>query len=117
MIAVLLLATIAGALPGWQAPAFPASRPIAPHVHPAGCHSPESTAPASPSPVPTSYQCCMSGHNAAIPNASFTLRSGIAQLWALTSVDGPSLDFVSSLTLDKLLAPSNSPPSAAPLRV
>lgn len=85
--------------------------------HPAGCHGHGSTAPENPSPVPTSYQCCVNGHHAAIPNASFTLRSATAQLWALNSVDKPSLDFVSSLASDKLLALSNSPPGFAPLRI
>jgi hypothetical protein len=75
MIALLLLVLMAGTLPGAQALAFPEAQPLPPHPHPAGCHSPGSTVPATPDPAPTSYQCCVNGHHAAIPNASFTLGS------------------------------------------
>jgi hypothetical protein len=110
-IAGLLLITMATALSGAQALAFPAAQAVPLHRHPAGCH-----APAAPAHAPTSYQCCVNGHNVAIPNALFTLRSMAVQLCSL-AVDGPRLNFASSLNLENLLAPANSPPSGAPLRI
>jgi len=123
MVAVLLLVTMAAALAGVQglafpvaqADSFPLSLPL--HLHPAGCHSQESSAPKTPSPLPTSYQCCANGHHAAIPSASFTVRSMAAQLCSLVSVDEPRLNFASSLRSETLPAPSNSPPSGVPLRI
>jgi hypothetical protein len=121
-VAMLLLVTMAATLAGVQGLAFPAAQadsfPLPPlHLHPAGCHSQESSAPKAPSPLPTSYQCCANGHHAAIPSASFTVRSMAAQLCSLVSVDEPRLNFASSLRWEKLSAPSNSPPSGVPLRI
>jgi hypothetical protein len=67
--------------------------------------------------LPTSYQCCANGHQAAIPNASFTVRAMAAQLCRLVSVDEARLNFASSLHSEKLPAPSNSPPGGVPLRI
>jgi hypothetical protein len=124
MVAVLLLATMAAALAGVQglafpvaqADSFPLSLPL--HLHPAGCHSQESSAPKTPvSPLPTSYQCCANGHDVAVPNASFSVRCMAAQLCSLVSVDEPRLNFAFSLRWERLPAPSNSPPSGVPLRI
>jgi hypothetical protein len=120
-VAVLLLATMAVALAGAQGLAFPVAQadsfslPL--HLHPAGCHSQESSAPKAPSPLPTSYQCCANGHDVAVPNASFSVRSMAAQLCSLVSADEPRLNFASSLRSQELPAPSNSPPSGVPLRI
>jgi hypothetical protein len=112
MIAAVLLIPMAMALPGAQA----MSSPTAPARHPVGCHGP---APATRFPEPTSYQCCASGHQAALPNASFALRSSIsvAQLCSLDGSGGPRLSFFSWLHSAVLVVPSNSPPGAAPLRI
>jgi hypothetical protein len=119
MIAGLSLVTMAIALPGVQALAFPAAQPVPLHLrlHPAGCHSQESRAPKVPSRLPASYQCCLNGHHVAVPNASFTLRSTAVQLCSLYGSERPRLNFISCLQSEKLLAPSNSPPSGAPLRI
>jgi len=122
-IAVLLLVTMATALPGIHAMALPAAQavPLYPvqlhpvHLHPAGCHGPRPAAPVSP--WPSSYQCCVNGHRAAIPNASFTLGSIAAQLCGLNLCDGPRLEFISLHNPATWFAPSNSPPGAAPLRI
>ncbi len=71
-IAQLLLVTVTAALPGGHALAYPTMEAR----HPAGCHS---HGPAAPSPAPPSYQCCVNGHHAAIPNASFSPRLMAAQ--------------------------------------
>jgi hypothetical protein len=114
MIAGLLLVTMASALPGAQALAFAAAQPVPLHLHPAGCHGQGSTAPA---PAPTSYQCCVNGHHAAIPNASFTIRSMAPQLYRWDSGEGARSDFAVCLNSEKLLALSSSPPGPAPLRI
>jgi hypothetical protein len=110
MVAAVLLIPMAIALPGAQAMAAPAR-------HPAGCHGP---APATRFPAPTSYQCCASGHQAALPNASFALLSSIsvvAQLCSLDGRGGPRLSFVSCLYSAVFVVPSNSPPGVASLRI
>lgn len=117
-VAVLLLVTMAPALGGGPALALPETQAVLlhpVHLHSAGCHSPKPVAPASPLPV--SYQCCANGHHAAMPNASFTVRSRAAQLRSLASVDELRLNFASSLNSGKLPAPSNSPPGGVPLRI
>ena len=137
MVAVLLVVTVATALPGAHALSFPGDRiPANSAQHPAGCHgrgpatpSPSSShypdSPASNSPVPASYECCVSGHQAAIPNATFTLRSSLRSISlpcvaALSRLDGDDidrLDFVDRLHPAGLVIPSNSPPGGVPLRI
>jgi hypothetical protein len=117
-VAVLLVVTMAAALAGGQAFAFPEAQAVLlhpVHLHPAGCHSSKPLTPAST--LPTSYQCCANGHHAAIPNASFTVRSTAAQLCSLASVDEPRLNFACFLNSGKLLTPANSPSGGAPLRI
>jgi hypothetical protein len=109
VVATLLLFTMALGLPGAQA--MPS---VAPAGHAAGCHGHE---PATPSPVPTSYRCCVNGHHAAIPNLSFSLRVVAAQVGSLDSNDGPRLASPLRLNSSLLVFPSDSPPSAAPLRI
>jgi hypothetical protein len=110
MIAGVLLVTMATAFSRAQALAFP----VAQTVHPAGCHS---HGPVIPAPVPTRYQCCASGHHEVIPAASFRLRCNAAHLWSLTGAAVARMDFISSLQFEEISDVSNSPPSAAPLRI
>src|ERR1700730_17137493 len=86
MIAVLLLVVTAAAVPGAHALAFSAAQP----AHPAGCHS---HGPPTPAPAPTSFQCCVTGHQAAIPNASFSPRPLAGRLCALTAGEQISQGF------------------------
>ena len=110
MIAVLLVGTIFAALPGAQALAFPA-----PSVaHPAGCHSHR---PAIPSPAPPSYQCCVNGHHAAIPNTSFSSRPLDVQICGLAGSEQLRFGFARNRHSVSFAVPSNSPPGAAPLRI
>ncbi len=67
MVAVVLLIAMA-AVPDAQAMPFPAVQT----PHPAGCHS---HGPATPSPAPASYQCCVTGHRCGNSERSaFSLR-------------------------------------------
>ena len=116
-VAVLLLLTMACALPS----AHGHLAATAQESHPAGCHSHMPAIPArSPSdlPVPTSYECCVNGHHAAIPNAAFSLGPVAAQHCGLNSSNRPCLSVVaSSHAALFFVVPSNSPPNVAPLRI
>jgi len=123
MVAVLLVVTVTTALPGAHALPFPADRvPANPGQHPAGCHNhgPATPSPSpspSRSPAPASYECCVSGHEAAIPNATFSTRPLLALVSALESGEEFPLISVRLVGPRVSVVPSNSPPGAAPLRI
>jgi hypothetical protein len=109
MVATLLVLTVA-ALPGALAmPPVPA-----PAGHAAGCHG---HGPANPKHLPTSYQCCVSGHHAAVPTVSFSLRGVATQVGSLDGVDGLRFALLLSVNSAVLIFPSNSPPGLTPLRI
>jgi hypothetical protein len=122
MVALLLVVAVAMALPGEHALPFPADRipvnriPANPAQHPAGCHEMPSPLP-SPSPAPVSYECCVSGHQAAIPNPTFSSRPLAALVAALDQGEEVSLSSVGFVDTRVSVVPSNSPPGAAPLRI
>jgi len=109
MVALLLLIPMASVLAGAQAMTF---SPVA--DHPAGCHD---HGPAAPFPAPSSFQCCVSGHHAVLPNAPFSFGSADAQLCGLNSGWGLNLAVAAFRPLAVLVAPSNSPPITASLRI
>jgi hypothetical protein len=111
MAAMLVVLAVAAMLPGAQAMEIPQL----PSPHPAGCHG--HSRPAAPSPAPVSYQCCVTGHAVALPNASFSLRHAAAQLGKLDDSNRPRLEFVSRLHTARCVVPSMSPPDPAPLRI
>ncbi|HME34227.1 MAG TPA: hypothetical protein VKF84_03235 [Candidatus Sulfotelmatobacter sp.] len=110
MVAMLLLFTVAAAVPGAQA--MPPA--AAPAGHATGCHD---HGPASPVPASTRYQCCVNGHHAAVPTVSFSLRFLASQVCSLDGGDGPRLASLLSLNSALFVVPSNSPPGPAPLRI
>jgi hypothetical protein len=110
MVAMLLLFTMTAALPGAQAMPVPSARAD----HALGCHH---HGPATPSPVPTSYQCCVNGHHAAAPSVSFAIRFVAAQVGRSNSDDGPRLVLLLGMNSAIFVVSSNSPPGAAPLRI
>jgi len=109
MVATVLLLATVSAWPG--AATMPFGTPAG---HAAGCHGHE---PATPSPAPASYQCCVSGHHAAIPNLSFSLRVVAAQVGGLDGSDGPGLRLLVRLNAATLVVPADSPPGPVPLRI
>jgi len=121
MVAVLLVVTVATALPGAHALPFAADRtPNNPAQHPAGCHGYKPSMPSpSPlsSPAPVSYECCASGHQAAIPNPTFSSRPLVALVLGLDRGVEFSLISVGFVDTRLSIAPSNSPPGAALLRI
>jgi hypothetical protein len=110
MVALLLLVVTVAAFPGAHALAFSATQP----AHPPGCHH---HGPATPSPAPISFQCCVTGHQAAMPNASFSPGDLAARLCALAAGEQFSQGFALGRLPAMLIAPSNSPPGTAPLRI
>jgi hypothetical protein len=110
MIAVLLLVVTAAAVPGAHALAFLTTQP----AHPAGCHN---HGPATPVPAPISFQCCVSGHQAAIPIASFSSIPHDAGLCGLAADEPHRPGFALDRHSVMFVVPSNSPPGAAPLRI
>ena len=112
IIGGLLLVAVATAFTDPQALAIPASQSIP--LHPAGCHG---QAPASPSPLPHNYQCCVNGHHAAIPTASFSIRSMSAQLYTCDADERARLNLDSYLNSERLLSSSTSPPGLFALRI
>ena len=106
---VLLIAT-AAALPG--AVAMPSA--VAPARKPAGCHG---HAPAIPSPAPVSYQCCVSGHQAALPNVAFSHRYDAAVLYHLKSCVSLGSNIIPDALPVVFVVPSDSPPITGSLRI
>jgi hypothetical protein len=135
--AVLLLAmttasamdTAGMALPGGLFFETPSSEPSSADLaskpaRAAGCH--DHTLPTSlPSPVfpatvpraPRSYQCCVTGHHAAIPLAPFSLRLVLA--WVGETTDAAQFSSVTELHFSSLLlvSPFSSPPGSFSLRI
>jgi len=109
MVATLLLLTMAAAWPGAEA-----MTAVTPGGDAGGCHG---HGPATPSPVPTGYECCVNGHHAAIPNLSFCLRFVAAQVSSLDGSDDPQLALLLRLNSTVLVFPSDSPPGPVPLRI
>jgi len=109
VVATLLLVTMALGLPG--AEAMPS---VTPAGHAAGCHG---HGPATPLPVPTSYQCCVNGHHAAVPGASFSLGFVAAQVSRLDGSNGPRLALLLRLNSAVPVFLSDSSPGLVPLRI
>jgi hypothetical protein len=109
IVAVTLLTAMA-AIPNAQAMPF-----LAQTAHPAGCHS---HYPVSPLPYPADYHCCASGHQAAMPNSAFSLRSAGTQLCYLVGSESCGLNSVLRHNpAARVIVSSYSPPGAAPLRI
>jgi hypothetical protein len=80
---------------------------------PAGCHEHGSKAPA---PHSTSYQCCLTGHNTAVPQTSHSPEPILHDMQIELLVEAP----VGSLAtggLRQLTVSSGDPPGVTPLRI
>ncbi len=88
----------------------------------AGCHAhggqslPDSQLPHSPSPMPVSYQCCLTGHDAAVVQASDSPQLSVEYASVHPQIE-PALtaNFLSALEVSTALAAD--PPSTTPLRI
>lgn len=109
-MALLLLGTMAAALPGMQTLAISADSPQS--SRPAACHGHH---PVTPSKAPVSFQCCVNGHHTALPSALFS-PGPFTQASALDDQNSFRQTASESIYLQGSTI-SASPPIAAPLRV
>jgi hypothetical protein len=80
---------------------------------PAGCHEHGSKAP---SPHPTNYECCVIGHNTAVPQAAHSAILILSR--SQIELVGESSMCLSGIGHSQRLAVSSgSPPGANPLRI
>ena len=80
---------------------------------PARCHEHGSKAPA---PHSTNYQCCLTGHNTAVPQASHSPEPILHDTQIEPLIDSP----IGSLEIGgfgQLTVSSGDPPGATPLRI
>lgn len=108
LIAVLLLVAFVAAMSGMQA--F-SSEPMR---HPARCHGPM---PSAPSPAPVSYQCCVNGHDWAMPNMQFSYDRPLTQIVPAYVCDESSLSFGELRHFSESVSQPVSPPRSSPLRI
>lgn len=115
IVGLLLLNASVATLPGAQT----MPQAVAPVSHVAGCHrhGPMSDGPAIPSPAPVSYQCCVSGHQAALPNVAFSLRFHGALLGNVNDARNLGSDLASNPVPLVFVVPSDSPPITTSLRI
>jgi hypothetical protein len=83
-----------------------------PQERPAGCHQHGSNAPA---PLSKSYQCCLTGHNTAIPQTFLSLEP-MHNMQVELLIDSP-IGSLATSGLGKLTVSSGNPPGATPLRI
>jgi len=108
IVAVIVLLTVGAAFAGSQASAL-----FIPQTKHPPCHGPMP----GPSRAPVSYQCCMNGHHAAIPQATFSPRPLLAQFSKSDSREDFSGPFALSPHSSIIVTPASSPPGIAPLRI
>lgn len=103
---------------------WPAAELAAQPARPAGCHShalpaslPLPVVPATVPPAPRNYECCVTGHHAAIPFASFSLRLVLACVGEATGAEQFSLATTVHSSSIVLISPSGSPPGSFSLRI
>ncbi len=84
-----------------------------PQERPAGCHEHGSKAPA---PHSTSYQCCLTGHNTAVPQTSHSLEPILHDTQIDLLIDSPIGPLATS-GFGQLTVSSGDPPCATPLRI
>jgi len=77
-----------------------------------GCHEPGSKAPA---PQSTSYQCCLTGHNVAVPHASHSVEPLLPNIQTDLVVEAPVTS--PATRLEKTLISCGDPPGVTPLRI
>lgn len=105
VIAVFLLTPFLTAMLSTQSLALPTM----PHEHPAGCHE---NGPATPSPAPAHYQCCVMGHHWAMPGTTFSVHRLVLHACLVDS--GPNL-FITATSVgykNQSELSSGSPPLA-----
>jgi hypothetical protein len=89
---------------------------------PAGCHAhggqslPLSQLPHSPLPAPASYQCCLTGHDAAVVPASASPQPPAASAPVPPQIESLLTGYFLG-GLEVSMVPSAEPPGTTPLRI
>jgi hypothetical protein len=89
---------------------------------PAGCHThggqslPLSQLPHSPLPAPASYQCCLTGHDAAVVPASTSPQPPAPSAPAPPQIESLLTGYFLG-GLEVSMVPSAEPPGTTPLRI
>jgi hypothetical protein len=87
---------------------------------PAGCHAhknpPDSPLPHSPLPAPASYQCCLTGHDAAVVPASTSPQPPAPSAPAPPQIESLLTGYFLG-GLEVSMVPSAEPPGTTPLRI
>ena len=84
-----------------------------PQKGPAGCHEHGSKAPARHS---TNYQCCLTGHNTAVPQTFHSQQPILQEIRIELLIDSP-IRSLETGGLGQLAVFSGDPPGATPLRI
>jgi hypothetical protein len=110
VVGVLLVAAVAASSAGAQALMLPAAQ----NTHPAGCHGHALPAPA---PMPLSYQCCIAGHNHAIPASLFSGLTLLPHFGSAPNADPPDVSYRFSDGRSSLTQSSGGSPGPVSLRI
>ncbi|HWZ82597.1 MAG TPA: hypothetical protein VNW47_08235 [Terriglobales bacterium] len=110
IVGVVVMVALGISAVGAQSLLFPAQ----PADRPSGCHGNGLGHPV-PSPSPAGYQCCLTGHSTAVPQATYPEPMLLQLRRVLSSEMVPSVqDCVPS---DERAISSGDPPGASPLRI
>jgi len=109
MVAVIVLVAVGAAFAGAQASDHSIPQPKLPPCH--------GHMPRLPARAPVSYQCCVNGHHAAIPQPSFSPRPLLALFSTPDSGEDVPQASVLSAHFSTVVVPASSPPGIAPLRI
>jgi len=95
--------------------AMPAQRPAACHVHGGETHL-DSHLLHSRRPAPVSYQCCLTGHQAAVVQASYSPQPSFQSSHSIRLIESaPTACCLEGLEV--LMVLSADPPGTTPLRI
>jgi hypothetical protein len=109
LVVLLAMAAVSAGSLGAQVFLLPAQS----QQPPAGCHEHGSKAPARHS---TNYQCCLTGHNTAVPQTSHSPEPILHQLQIELLIDSP-IGPLETGGLGELTVSSGDPPGVTPLRI
>jgi len=109
LVVLLVMVAVSASSLGAQALLLPAQ----PQQRPASCHEHGSKAPARHS---TNYQCCLTGHNTAVPQTSHSPEPILHDLQIDLLIDSP-IGSLETGGLGQLTVSSGDPPGATPLRI
>ncbi len=124
LIATLVTATLATRFLAVAVAGADNAPSVAVDERPAGCHAhggqslPLSPLPHSPLPAPVNYQCCLTGHDAAVVSASTSPQPPAQCQYAQVTLQIQSAltaYFLGGLEISMLL--SADPPGTNPLRI